>query len=440
MLITVKKTTLYFAPPIAICYAVLYYWFGFPLLVAITAATFSLLASMRIYDDIFSPLSLLGISWFGALAVYELRLMSTSLQPALSLQTYYIIYGSALLFFAGCFFANKVSGVVQQAKSIRVPWSERRAVTILGIYMTVSVLVFAYMFQNVGGIDLLLRDPNRYRHNLFVPVIYNLFLYPVTAVGIFSCVLFLDKRRRLYLLLIVLSFGFISLRLARMAPLFLLLILVVCYSQIRGIRLSYAAASAGFGVLIFGVIGSLRSGFGMGSRLLEDGLIRVPLNNSLFATLYVYIAPGFRNIQIVTNRVSDLSYGINLTYGVYTLLPPVRSILSDEKGDLGRDFYGSAGVFDTYLLDFYLDFGILGILVGCLVLGFISTYIYNKLRQSGGIGYLFLYAAIGASLLLSFVDNRFSHPSFWRIILIVLLTHYFALDENSRFRIVSMWL
>lgn len=436
MSITVKKANVDLGSVLGICCIILIYWLGFPLFVAITAAVLSLLVSIRVYNDIFSPISLLGTSWFGALSIYELRLMAPSIQPDLSLQTYYIIYGSALMFFVGCFFANRVTGVVQYASSVRVPWNERRAIAILGVYMAVGTVVFLYMFQNVGGIDALLRDPNRYRHNLFVPVLYNLFLYPVTAAGILSFVLWLKKPRRLYLLLTVLSFVLLSLRLTRLAPLFLLLIFVVCYSQMRGIRLLQAVASGGFAVLMFAVIGSIRSGFGVGSTLLESDLIQVPFDNSLLATLYVYIAPGFRNIQIITSRVSDFTYGAQLSYGLYTFFPPVKSLLEGQRRGFEQEFYGSFGVFPTYITDFYLDFGIIGILVGCVVLGFISTYIYNRLRQTGEIGYLFVYAAIGASLLLSFVSNRFSHPSFWRILLIVVLTHYLILNEESDFRVV----
>ncbi|KAA9398358.1 oligosaccharide repeat unit polymerase [Haloarcula sp. CBA1130] len=435
MSINVEKNALNFGSVLGICCVVLIYWFSFPLFVAITATVLSLLVSIWVYDDIFSPMSLLGISWFGALAVYELHLMAPSIQPDLTLQTYYIIYASALLFFVGCYFANRVTGVVRRASSIRVPWSEERTIVVLGVYMAIGGVVFAYMFQNVGGINAFLRDSNSYRHNLFVPVIYNLFLYPVTAVGIISFVLFLDKPRRLYLLLTVLSFVFLSLRLARMAPLFFLLILVVCYSQMKRIRLSQAVAFGGFTVLIFSIIGSIRSGFGVGSALLEANNIRVPFDNSLLATLYVYIAPGFRNIQIITNRVSDFTYGTQLSYGLYSFFPPMKSLLGEQRG-FEQEFYGSFGVFPTYITDFYLDFGIMGILVGCLTLGFISTYIYNRLRQSGEIGYLFVYAAIGASLLLSFVSNRFSHPSFWRILFIVLFTHYIILNEESDFRVV----
>jgi hypothetical protein len=86
----------------------------------------------------------------------------------------------------------------------------------------------------------------------------------------------------------------------------------------------------------------------------------------------------------------------------------------------------------TYLFCFFTDFGMAGIILGCLIWGLASSLIYWWARKRRTVLSLFSFGLLGFVLFMSFYTNYVARSEFWLDLVLILIVGYIT---NSRFKL-----
>jgi oligosaccharide repeat unit polymerase len=136
------------------------------------------------------------------------------------------------------------------------------------------------------------------------------------------------------------------------------------------------------GIIIFSIffmfVYNLRSSF-QESPLRAFALVPIPDSILL---LYIYVTGPFYAFSVEFKRTSSLMFGQNILTPIAKILALFKIVnldLKELKTITIRAFANIPFPFNTYtyLYDWYKDFGIIGILIGPFILGFISGYFYQ---------------------------------------------------------------
>jgi len=140
---------------------------------------------------------------------------------------------------------------------------------------------------------------------------------------------------------------------------------------------------------------------------------------------YLYVRQPVETFQQVTEmipRTIPYQHGL-LTFGALRTLLPGHHEMSDMffKQILGSDFTGG-GQPATVLGPFYGDFGVLGIIIGMFVVGFLVARVYQWMLKGPTVFRVLIYAWVMQTLLFSLFGAIFPYittiwiPLFWWLI------------------------
>ena len=126
---------------------------------------------------------------------------------------------------------------------------------------------------------------------------------------------------------------------------------------------------------------------------------------------YIYIANNYDNFDCLVRSLTEHTWGLRSLFplwaltGLKFLVPSlVQFPIFVNKTELTTL---------TLFYDAYYDFGITGVFLFSCILGVVSYWITNKMKQiQNPVGYLF-YAQLGMYFMLSFFTTWFSNPTTW---------------------------
>ena len=153
----------------------------------------------------------------------------------------------------------------------------------------------------------------------------------------------------------------------------ILIFLVAYHYQHRKIKGTAFALLSAAGLAILAFIGILRrqTATTYDTSLVDRMLHEVQINVNNLETI----------VSIIPEAI-DYSYGKSLLYPFYTLLPGKQeSIGFLLRNILELDFEGG-GISPTILGGFYMDFGVVGALLGMLIFGLILGEVYRRLNRN----------------------------------------------------------
>jgi oligosaccharide repeat unit polymerase len=168
--------------------------------------------------------------------------------------------------------------------------------------------------------------------------------------------------------------------------------------------------------LVFFVLGNL-----VGKSTENSGLEpywRLPGMSSILTLPYIYISG---NIPALDKLISNT---LTFSFGQYTFLPFLKLLnkvgfpIVPHSGI--NEFYEIPFIFNTatYLDVMYMDFGIIGILVIPLLIGFTTTHLFVKMMLNPSFTLVYINSLTTMALLFSFGSSSYIQPSFWFYLLI----------------------
>jgi oligosaccharide repeat unit polymerase len=149
-----------------------------------------------------------------------------------------------------------------------------------------------------------------------------------------------------------------------------------------------------------------------------------------FTGPYMYIVMNLENFAIGVDRLQQHSYGI-LSGDWFVALIGIKSWLGEYFNVDYRKFVNSS--YNTYPIfwNYYYDFGLIGVAISSLVLGYLSSLFYFLFRITMKLKYLVMYGIILFGIIMSFFTNIFTSLNVVANIFLLWWVNSHIIDENE---------
>lgn len=150
---------------------------------------------------------------------------------------------------------------------------------------------------------------------------------------------------------------------------------------------------------------------------------------------YMYIAHNFENLNYMINYTFRWTFGRRMLYPLFTLtlIKKFFPIVVDSPYYIIKQELSTV----TLIYDAYYDFGLVGVIVFCFIIGYIGKKLEDKTYDVIQGGYknnylVVLYALYCYFMLFSFFQTYFSLTDTWvYIIILVILSKFFVMEKHN---------
>lgn len=365
--------------------------------------------------DIFHPIGIYSLMWITTIGLSNFKL--SNLQGEWSSKMWIVVFFVYSAFILGYYISSRFSKDVSKKLGNQIDLVDQNKFRRF-IYILFAICFISYIAEVIesGFLPLFNRDPASYKefgirfvHYLTVSLVFVNCLITVYIIKYKK----LDKALSIiYILAILAVITLLSRQLLIFLAVITLIIIHYLYKKIKLLHLSLVAI---LGLIVFSVLGNIRSNGG--AYILQVGEI-VEGVDPIFAWLYLYFGFGYENLNYYINNFHDLFYGTVTFFPVFAFTLTKGLIETDLSGYLVSPHLTTSSM----AYDFYLDFGLLGTIIFPLIIGFITSKIYRKLQQNKSIYNVLLYSMIAHNLLFVFFVNFFANTSwFFNLFILIVL-------------------
>ena len=151
---------------------------------------------------------------------------------------------------------------------------------------------------------------------------------------------------------------------------------------------------------------------------------------------YIYVANNFENFNCLVEQIAEHTYGVRMLFPVFALTG-LKFIFPELTAS---PIYITKPELTTLTMfyDAYYDFGIVGVLLLALIIGFAARKLTVWIHKGGNpVAYLF-YGQIAIYLGLAFFTTWFSNPTTWFWLALTTVMYLFVgyqkKEEDGRWR------
>ena len=403
----------------------------FTSILLLVASIFQLISYKRDHN-LLSPVSLMAFAWIPTILLHDLQL-SPAYLVKLDLKTWLVILYSFSSFCFSALVASRIVGIkigTDIAEIFRKrynPTNFRRAIyVIFGIGFIVSVYN-VIMRGGIYGLPFFVGVTAKW--NYLLPIIgqFILLMDVATIWALLYLNVFGFKNSHWLVLIIILVVLREFLFLTRSTLFFLILLgmsmIYLFKRKYLSKRLVIIVSISIF--LIFQGVGSIIGVMDRSKALVESGKINVPFYSLAYP--YVYLTTAITNLQLNMHHAIAFSHGLR-TFG------PLLSIIQLIQYSSFPDYvsYWGGGIV-PYQGSLYLDFGFLGVIIGPIILGSLSGWLYKKSLIASNLLAIILYSIMAASIVTSSITNWFTLGRTWNIAL-ASIGFFVFVDISSKIR------
>lgn len=409
----------------------------------ISLAVICLFFSSKREEDIFSPVKVFSAIWFFALGVSNLRI--SIYESPWSPYMWFNILMSITAFYCGSFIVRWMDGrrfipLDEIKERIKYAWSDPRSKILLSIVFVISASAIGYEFSYAGAIPLFAGTFGLYVDSVRAAMAVNSVVHRIalSLVNVFILACFyimLNRKQRIIggifpFILALASLCLIVLTASRLFLAEMIVPVMIGYNYlVRRIskRAFLMLAVAVFLLLVVSV------------TIIRNILPFDYLQEIGFSPNYAWLAPGYlgisMNFWVFDKVIQGMGGSYPFGFGWYSLYPLRVLFGFKERGIEGLTagfVHGAEWVTGTYLNEFYMDFGLIGVFVLPFVIGLVASLIYQRLRTKPSIFNIFLYSYFAWNIIFSIYANGFIlFDFFWNL----LFFYVFDLIVRERRRI-----
>jgi len=378
----------------------------------------SIFYSLNKEEDVFSPVRVFTAIWFIAIGISNLRI--SIYETPWSSYLWFNVLISILAFYLGAFIVRSMNGhgfvALNEIKArIKYTWSAIKSKMLLFIIFIISIVTIICEFNYAGAIPLFAGAFGIYVDSARAAMAINSYVHRIalSLVNVFtlSCfyIMLRNKDRAsknvLPFFTAMASLGLILLTASRLFLGTMIVPMVIGYNYlVKRIhkRTLVILAVAIFLLLVVSV------------AVVRNILPFDYLQEIGFSPNVAWLAPGYLSISMnfwVFDRVLE-EMGSSFPFGFgWNSLYPLRVLFgSKDRGMEGLTaglVPGAEWVTGTYLNEFYMDFGLIGVVLFPFLIGLISSLIYMRMRHKPSALNIFLYSYIAWNIIFSIYANGF---------------------------------
>lgn len=401
----------------------MYYILG---VVIVLTALFSI-RNMEI--NILNPILLYILIWGGMCLLYLIPLFSNFKE--INLKEWGIILATIVTFVIGSLFGSRVTN---EGNEINYQYSKKKLQISTVWLVIIEYIAFLITVYKLGLPPLL--GGSVLRVNYYVGFVEQFFLliFPLWFLSIY--LIYRHYKVKTNVIIIIFSILPVILKGNKFPFVFLLALLLFFVGLNRKIRLKYLVNIILIVVGLFYVSSLLLmkdSNNVLYYRNIELGYISRNVLVDILVDPILYITNNLMNITTFFNLTPKYTFGIQQLSGVFHSLR-IDNILFSDSILYNKDLWDSNLQYawlttGTYLKTLFMDWGILGLLVGPLGYGLLAGYFSRKTKNEvENISLIALYIAmlIFYSILISFFTNYFEGNEFFINVIVIFLIHRYS--------------
>lgn len=395
---------------------------------SITICIISLILFQYYYlktKDIFNPDGLFSLVWLFSVALSQLKL--SSMQFDWNGKVWFVVILSWVAYLIGSSTIDLVSKkkliCFQPKKNIEL--NPRKLKKNISILFFLSFLSFVIEVVVAGYIPIFSSNMGAYTGFGISFIHYNTVAISVVVLMCFYYILTFKKDQIIIFLMIIGIFQIISIVSRQLIVFTFFGCLVLLHYKKKKISIIRLAKYGLLALVIFGVMGTIRN---QSLEYLYDvANIKEEVPQSFLMWPYLYFSMGFENLRSFI--VSDIDFQLGrLTFEPIWALTRFKTIFNP----INLAQYHTIPEFNvsTYLREYYIDFGIAGILFIPYITGIFTKLIYMRMERKEL--YLLIYIFILHNLVFTFFVNFYSNTSVMINLIYIVLIYNFSKNTSSK--------
>lgn len=370
------------------------------------------------YKDFLNPVTIYNIIWGIIVALYSLRL--TSLQDELSIRLYEYLLLVSFCFSSTCIIASKVRLV-----NFKLKGNETISIDKVNrlFYFWLAIEIIEVVYSKGVPIIWSLSGNGKTYFDFGIPSIHGFAnAFGLALVSVFFSIYLVNKynnKRLLYSICIMILFYACLLTRQVIISMVVQMFIIYCFYR-RKIPWRKMLIIAIVGILLFGILGNIRTGY---TAFLNVAMINTDINPLFIGVywVYMYLTMTIANL----NKVFSLNFvpiGAIHIFSVY--MPSIirNALFKNNTYELPNYLVTQAFNVSGYFMDFYLSYKVAGIVFIAVIYGLLGGVIYKKIRKSRNQKNIIYYAIYLQILSLSFFYNHLLYlPSGFQFIIIWLI-------------------
>lgn len=390
-------------------------------------------------------------------------------------RTFFVIFLGILFFCIGYFFFYSSKKILNrqlvlqeyEVKKIVIPvykmiiFTFIQLLTIYFIYMGLNEFPGNTIFERIMSYRLSILDNNGYENKMptYIMSLYT-FCYAGIQVVIYMLVNNFNinkKIKSLYIInilfIMIMSFMFGN-RTQVMGIIVYFVIMIYLYylrKNMWHIQIKWKTYIKILIMLILILIAFPTVGMFLVGRGNEDYFSQINMINLIWEQLSIYIGAPLKLLDLYLYTDYGMNYNFPIAFAtfkeLYTWIGLKLNIFSwvnvTEFGGFRYDNSISLGNVYTTFLNFFVDFGFIGVIIFSFIMGCIMAYVFIKVKYKSGIKNskidfaLIIYAYIFSEFIFSFFTNRvfsliFSYVFFKAVISIIIFSYLFIEKKDKR--------
>ena len=397
--------------------------------------------NLRKGSDFFSPGKLFALVWAFVIFITEFKF--SSLQREWSLYSWIVLLTGVSSFLVGTFmvYVINITRPFNSLQNLREVIQTKDKYNFHNLYFVIVIIFSLYSFSylvevvQLGGLPLLSAFPDRARMELGI---FGLHLF-INSIPIllFLCIEYFvlksnDRKKKFivgsifffsfasyfflleryhYLLLFVMAFGLLyygSKIITFKKSIITIIVFIYLINLLQSIRISRYAAQ------FFYIISKMK----------------YSMDYAAFTGPYMYVTMNLENFSRGVDNIREHSYGL-LSADWIAALTGIKHPASEYFGiNSGKYITSSFNTF-PFMWDYFYDFGLVGVAVLSMILGFWISTIYYKMRTSSELKWMVIYAFFIFVIIFSFFTNVMTSLNTISNLFILWIVHNFFIIKKE---------
>lgn len=397
--------------------------------------------NLRKGSDFFSPGKLFALVWAFVIFITEFKF--SSLQREWSLYSWIVLLTGVSSFLVGTFmvYVINITRPFNSLQNLREVIQTKDKYNFHNLYFVIVIIFSLYSFSylvevvQLGGLPLLSAFPDRARMELGI---FGLHLF-VNSIPIllFLCIEYFvlksnDRKKKFivgsifffsfasyfflleryhYFLLFVMAFGLLyygSKIITFKKSIITIIVFIYLINLLQSIRISRYAAQ------FFYIISKMK----------------YSMDYAAFTGPYMYVTMNLENFSRGVDNIREHSYGL-LSADWIAALTGIKHPAAEYFGiNSGKYITSSFNTF-PFMWDYFYDFGLVGVAVLPMILGFWISTIYYKMRTSSELKWMVIYAFFIFVIIFSFFTNVMTSLNTISNLFILWIAHNFFIIKKE---------
>jgi oligosaccharide repeat unit polymerase len=403
-----------------------------------------ILFSFFVGRDLFSPAKLFGLVWCFVLMLAEFKF--SALQHNWSWVSWMLMLLGPLFFLLAVFIVyvfnctKRLPAVFQSQIDIQeAPILEKKFLIFTGTLFLLYVIGYVVNTITTGYIPMFASKPSESRTE-WGSFGFGLLIFcaPVILFLVTEYIMLFKKNKSVILILIMIFFitlvSYIFLIQRYNLVMWICMSLVLIYYTRKKLLIKVLISGSVFMFVIANIINSFRFARYIEHYLYFNSKMKFSPDYAIFTEPYMYIVMGLENFARAIEKLEYHTWGY-FTFKPYLSLTGMKRFINSVIGVEETPFLISGYNTFPFHWYYYYDYGILGVIVGSFMLGFITALIYWRMKYNPSLENISLYSICVFVMLMSFYLNPLTMLNFIFVVILTQLSQrYIMRDRRDKSR------